>query len=149
MQSFTENSIIFCKSTAWRTWFFTIPHDELNWSWKFVAVRCLFKHGLSWCLPPRSITVNSRLSFKLCAQHWHKQTTWRTFGHCVIWFIATWELLWQLCDSAFHKQFIKFMNCYSETWTFNDTVGLLTIRQAPFSSVCGHYCAFAPGFSYK
>ena len=37
----------------------------------------------------------------------------------------------------FHKQFIKFMNNHSETWTFNDTV-----VQAPFSSVCGHYCVY-------
>ena len=37
----------------------------------------------------------------------------------------------------FHKQFIKFMNNHSESWTFNDTV-----LQAPFSSVCGHYFVY-------
>ena len=37
----------------------------------------------------------------------------------------------------FHKQFIKFMNSHSETWTFKDMV-----LQAPFSSVCGHYCVY-------
>jgi len=37
----------------------------------------------------------------------------------------------------FHKQFIKFMNSHSETWTFNDTV-----LQPPFSSVCGQYCVY-------
>jgi len=29
------------------------------------------------------------------------------------------------------------MNSHLETWTFNDTV-----LQAPFSSVCGHYCVY-------
>ena len=131
------SSIIYCKSTARRTLFLTIPHAELDWSWKFVAVRCLFTHGLSRCLPSWLITTDSRLSFKLCAQHWHKKTTWRTLGRCVLWFIATWELLWQLWDSAVSQTIHKIYEHHSETWTFNDTV-----LQAPFSSVCGHYCVY-------
>jgi len=67
------------------------------------------------------VYLRDRLYLIYCIQHRHKQATWKALGGCTLWLSATWELFWQLRNSAVHTQFIIYEHPFRNL-DFNDTV---------------------------